>query len=150
MLTKGKLAKRVLVPIATSAVLVGTVGVGSAFASNDWTSGYISATDVRNADSHISGARAFLTIGWAGDNVDLDGFVQDTAKDGYSVEMQIRYSAYYSDAWHTNYRYLGNASGSGDKDEFGPYRSLHATRSVVARACLKNGSTVVRCDTTWR
>lgn len=149
MLQKGKLARRVLVPLAAGAALVGVFGVGPAFASNDWTSGFISSAHSRSADSHISGARAFLTIGWNGTDVDIDGFVDDTARDGRSAVMEIRYQVFYSGTWHTHIRYPGKASGKGDRDNVGPDRSLHPMRSVVARACTSNNGNIVSCDS-WR
>lgn len=146
---KGKLARRVLVPLAVSAALVGAVGVGPASASNDWTSGSINAAHVRSADSRISGARAFLTIGWNRYDVDIDGFVQDTAPDGRSAEMEIRYQVYYSGAWHTHTRYPGKASSYGSRTNVGPYVNGHPMRSVVARACTSIHGNIVSCDS-WR
>lgn len=149
MLRKGKLARRALVSLAASAALVGTVGVGPAAASDDWEVGHILAHDTRVAKSSIHGAYVSLMIGWDGYSVQINGTVDDTAADGRSAEMEIRYQVYYSGAWHTHYRYPGKASGSGAETYVGPYVNRYPVRSVVARACTSDNGSIVSCDS-WR
>jgi hypothetical protein len=147
---KRKIVGRILLPMATSAAIVGVVSATPAFASNDWTGGSIHAAHVRNADSSIYGGRAFVTIAWSGYNVDIDGFAKDTAGDDRSAVMEIRYQVYYGGTWHTHYRYPVTASGKGHQRNAGPYRNRYPTRNVVARICLKHKGKVVTCDPHWR
>lgn len=149
MLRKGKLVRRALVSLAAAAALVGAVGVGPAAASDDWETGWFLAHNSRVARSSIHGAYASLIIGWDGYDVEIDGSVDDTAADGRSAEMEIRYQVYYSGAWHTHYRYPGKASGNGADTYVGPYINRHPIRSVVARACTSDNGKIVSCDS-WR
>ena len=58
MLIKAKLVRRVLAPLATGAALVATVGAGSASATDNPPSGYIAASQVSAASTHVAPATA--------------------------------------------------------------------------------------------
>lgn len=146
---KMTLRRWALLPVAVLVLVLG-IGTPAGASGRDWRSGTITESHVRSADSHVSGGRAFLTIAWAGYRVDIDGFVRDTAKDGYGVTMQLRYSVYTGGRWHTHEVFIGQASGRGHTDWFGPYRNVPPMRGVVERACRTHRGDILRCDTSWR
>jgi hypothetical protein len=145
----GRIAARVGAPLAATAV-IGALGVTSAFATNDWTPGSVSSSHYRTAISNIYGAHVDLGVYWKGNNVSINGEVKDTAKDGRTALVEVRYQVYYSGAWHTHYRYPAKAAGKSKQGIVYSERSRFPARSVVARACLSKNGKVVTCDPKWR
>lgn len=150
MRTLARVASKVLVPLAVVAAVVGAVGVGPAAATNDWTPGSVISSSYRTASSTIYGSHTDIGIFWKGYQVSVNGSVKDTAKDGRSAVVQIRYQVYYFGSWHTHYRYMATASGKGRTAIVYSQRSRYPARAAYARACLSNNGTVVTCDPRWR
>ena len=96
------------------------------------------------------GSHVDLGVYWKGNSVSINGEVKDTAGDGRSAVVEIRYQVYYSGAWHTHYRYPAKASGNGAQGLVYSQRSRYPARSVVARACVSNNGKIVTCDPHWR
>ncbi len=144
-----KIATRVGVPLAATAV-IGAVGMASAYATNDWTSGHVSSSHYRVPVSNIYGSHVDLGVYWKGNSVSVNGEVKDTAADGRSAVVEIRYQVYYSGAWHTHYRYPAKASGKGKQGIVYSQRSRYPARNLVARACVSNNGKIVTCDPKWR
>lgn len=144
-----RIAARVGVPVAATAV-IGALGVTSAFATNDWSSGSVSSSHYRTASSSIYGAHVSLGVFWKGTDVSINGDVKDTAGDHRSAVVEVRYQVYYSGAWHTHYRYPATASGKGKQGIVYSQRSRYPARSVVARACLSDNGKISTCDPKWR
>lgn len=149
MLGTRKIVGRILLPVATCAAIIGVAS--PAFASNDWTSGSHNWKDYsfRQARSSVYGSSALLNMNWKGYKVDIWGYAKDTAKDGRSAALEIRYYVYYGGKWHKHYRYAATASGKGHIKFLDTMTARYPTKGVAARACLKNNGKVVSCDPHW-
>jgi hypothetical protein len=141
---------RALLSIATALGIVFTAT--PALAADEWSPSGAAPDNAtcRSADSTIYGASVNAGVCWNSySDVRVVGNVFDTAEDGHSAVMRMRYQVYTTSwsGWH--YRNVAVASGVNDVESWGWQRATYLTRNLQIRACRSDAGTITNCDSSW-
>jgi hypothetical protein len=134
-----------------------SAGPAAAAVPDHWSSGSsFSSSTYHDPLSTTTGARVQAWIDWVpwspGYKHSIVLKTTDTSSDGHHAVAQLRYSVYISGTWSTKTAFVEAAAAKGGYLTSTTYHAVsrYPMKDVHVRACVREGTVVVRCDSAFR